>query len=144
MEDLDIGEVRRRTGLPASTLHHYEALGLIRSSGRRGLRRCYPTDVLDRLTFVQAARHAGFSLAEAGELLDTRSTDRELRSRLKAKANELEERIGVLERVRDMLRHAAACRSARLIDCPQFQECIRMPTYDARSEGGPRPQRSPL
>ncbi|WP_260440806.1 MerR family DNA-binding transcriptional regulator, partial [Pseudomonas aeruginosa] len=39
MRQLDIGEVARRSGVPASTLRYYEEKGLIASSGRHGLRR---------------------------------------------------------------------------------------------------------
>ena len=41
MGDLDIAEVARRTGVPASTLRYYEEKGLITSTGRRGLRRLF-------------------------------------------------------------------------------------------------------
>jgi len=39
MIELDINEVARHSGLPASALRYYEEKGLIRSHGRRGLRR---------------------------------------------------------------------------------------------------------
>lgn len=48
MRDMDIGEVVRRSGVPASALRYYEENGLIASRGRRGLRRQYPASVLDR------------------------------------------------------------------------------------------------
>ncbi len=38
MKDLDIGLVVQRTGLTAATLRYYEKVGLIRPSGRKGLR----------------------------------------------------------------------------------------------------------
>ena len=44
MKDLDIVEVSRRTGVPASTLRYYEEKGLIASIGRRGLRRLIPVN----------------------------------------------------------------------------------------------------
>ncbi len=39
MRELDIGEVVKRSGVPASTLRYYEQLGLLQALGRRGLRR---------------------------------------------------------------------------------------------------------
>ena len=36
---MDITEVARRSGVPASTLRFYEEKGLVASIGRRGLRR---------------------------------------------------------------------------------------------------------
>ncbi|XXT32716.1 MerR family DNA-binding transcriptional regulator [Sorangium sp. So ce448] len=37
MKQLDIAEVARRSGVPASTLRFYEEKGLSASTGRRGL-----------------------------------------------------------------------------------------------------------
>ena len=44
MRNLDIGEVAKQAGLPPSTLRYYEEKGLIRSVGRRGLRRAFDAD----------------------------------------------------------------------------------------------------
>ena len=41
MKDLDIAEVAKRSGVPASTLRFYDESGLIASVGRRGLRRLF-------------------------------------------------------------------------------------------------------
>lgn len=38
---LDITQVSRLSGIPTSTLHYYEELGLIASAGRRGLTRIF-------------------------------------------------------------------------------------------------------
>jgi len=48
MRNLDIGEVADQCGLPASTLRFYEEKGLIKSIGRRGLRRVFAGQVLER------------------------------------------------------------------------------------------------
>lgn len=54
--DLDISEVTRRSGLPASTVRYYEQKGLIASVGRRGLHRLFGPDVLERLAIVALGR----------------------------------------------------------------------------------------
>ena len=69
---IDIGDVRARTGLPASTLHYYERHGLIRSAGRTGLRRQYEPDTIERLAVIVLCQGAGLRLDEIGELLATR------------------------------------------------------------------------
>ena len=56
MKDLDIVEVSRRTGVPASTLRYYEEKGLIASIGRRGLRRLFDPAVLERLALISLGR----------------------------------------------------------------------------------------
>jgi redox-sensitive transcriptional activator SoxR len=124
VDEIDIGEVRERTGLQPSTLRYYEQRGLIASSGRSGLRRRYRPDVLRRIALVRAAQAAGFTLTETADLLDVKPSDTELRKRLSAKADELDERIQLLATMRDQLRHAVDCRSPRLTDCPNFQQCL--------------------
>ena len=66
MKDLDIAELARLTGLPASTLRYYEEKGLIVSIGRRGLKRLFDPSVVDRLSLIALGRAAGFSLDEIG------------------------------------------------------------------------------
>ena len=64
MKHVDITEVTRRSGVPASTLRFYEEKGLIASIGRRGLRRLFDPGVLERLGLIALARAAGFTLDE--------------------------------------------------------------------------------
>ena len=56
MQPLDISEVARRTGLPASTLRFYEQQGLIASTGRHGLKRVFAPGVLERLSLIALGR----------------------------------------------------------------------------------------
>jgi redox-sensitive transcriptional activator SoxR len=122
--ELDIGEVHDRTGLQPSTLRYYEQRGLITPSGRSGLRRRYPSDVIGRLALIRTAQAVGFTLTEIADLLEATPYDTELRGRLAAKADELEDRIQLLTTMRDQLRHAVGCDSPRLADCPHFQRCV--------------------
>jgi MerR family regulatory protein len=55
---MDITEVARRSGIPASTLRIYEEKGLIASIGRRGLRRVFDPGVLERLALIAVGRAA--------------------------------------------------------------------------------------
>jgi DNA-binding transcriptional MerR regulator len=68
MHDLDITEVARRSGLPASTLRYYEEKRLIASTGRRGLRRTFDPKVLERLALIALGGAAGFSLDEIAHM----------------------------------------------------------------------------
>ena len=61
---MDIAEVARRSGIPASTLRFYEEKGLIASVGRQGLRRRFAPGVLDQLALIALGRASGFSLDE--------------------------------------------------------------------------------
>lgn len=122
---LDIGAVARACGLPPSTLRYYEERGLISTAGRRGLRRLYQPEVLQRLALITMGRTAGFSLDEIGSMLreDLPKLPRDL---LEQKADELDRQIQHLTRLRDGLRHAAECRSPSHLQCPTFQRLLQV------------------
>ena len=121
MDAIDIAEVARRSGVPASTLRFYEEKGLIASIGRRGLRRLFDPDVLDRLALVALGRVAGFTLAEIGLMFAPDGRPRIDRGMLAAKADELDGTIAQLCAIRDGLRHAAACPAPMHTECPTFR-----------------------
>jgi len=87
---LDIGDVARRAGVPPSTLRHYEDKGLIRAAGRRGLRRQYEADVIERLALIALGRAAGFSLDEIAAMFRTDGQPSIDRAKLVEKADALD------------------------------------------------------
>ncbi|PWI13194.1 MerR family transcriptional regulator [Streptomyces sp. Act143] len=125
MTVLDIGEVARRAGVPASTLRYYEEKGLITPVGRRGLRRQYDPGVLERLALIALGRTAGFSLDEIARVFAPDGRPDIDRGMLAAKAEELEERMRELAVLRDSLRHAAACPAPSHMECPTFRGLLR-------------------
>ncbi|WNG20424.1 helix-turn-helix domain-containing protein [Cystobacter fuscus] len=125
MRDLDITEVARRSGVPASTLRFYEEKGLIASIGRRGLRRLFEPGVLERLALIALGRAAGFSLDEIALMFAPDGQPRIDRQLLAAKAEQLDRTIRELSAMRDGLRHAAACRAPSHMECPTFRRLLR-------------------
>ena len=117
---MDIGEVAQVSGLPASAIRYYEAKGLIASVSRKGLRRQFSDQVVQRLALIQLGRQAGFSLDELKQMFDDNdgAIDRQL---LRDKADELDEQIRQLVRMRDGLRHAADCPAPSHFECPKFK-----------------------
>jgi DNA-binding transcriptional MerR regulator len=126
VSDLDIVQVSRRVGVPASTLRFYEEKRLIASIGRRGLRRLFDPSVLERLALIALGRAAGFSLDEIGRMVAADGEPRIDRDRLAAKAEELDETIRRLSAMRDGLRHAAACPAPSYTECPHFRRIVRL------------------
>ena len=116
---MDISEVAKASGLPASTLRFYEEKGLIQSNGRLGLRRLFNKSVIERLALISLARRAGFSLEEIGTMFTLEGPDIN-RALLLAKAEELNAKIKELTSMRDGLRHAAACTAPNHFECPKF------------------------
>ena len=121
---MDIAEVAKRAGVPASTLRYYEEKGLIRSVGRRGLRRVFDATVLQRLALIALGRAAGFTLDEMAPMLGQKGAPDIDRGLLLAKADELDNTIAQLQAMRDGLRHAAVCTAASHMQCPKFRRLL--------------------
>lgn len=124
MKKMNIGEVARRSGLPASTLRYYEEKGLIRSIGRRGISRVFRSDVLQQLSLIALGQSAAFSLDDIATMLDADGEPAIDHQRLAAKADELDRTIQHLSAVRDKLRRAASCPAPRHTQCAKFQEML--------------------
>ncbi|MDR6983501.1 DNA-binding transcriptional MerR regulator [Rheinheimera pacifica] len=133
---MDIAEVVKRSGVPASTLRFYEEKGLINSVGRHGLRRVFNASVLERLALIALGQAVGFSLDEIARMIGSKGNpdiDREL---LVSKADELDKTIQKLIAMRDGLRHAAVCSAPSHMECPKFRRLLGLAAYGKiNSEG---------
>ncbi|MGI5498752.1 helix-turn-helix domain-containing protein [Lentzea sp. CA-135723] len=122
--EIGIGEVVRRSGVPASTLRYYEERGLIASVRRQGLTRVFSVGVLEQLALIAVCRTAGFSLDEITLMFSPDGRPSPNREMLAAKADELDATIRKLALMRDDLRHAAACPAASHMECPSFRRVL--------------------
>jgi DNA-binding transcriptional MerR regulator len=122
---MDIAEVAKRSGIPASTLRFYEEQGLIASVGRRGLRRVFDPGVLERLALIALGRSAGFSLDEIARMFAPDGRPQIDRGVLAVKAEELDGTIRKLSAMRDGLRHAAVCPAPSHMECPTFRRLLK-------------------
>lgn len=121
---VDISEVVRRSGVPASALRFYEQKGLITSIGRRGLHRLFAPDVLQRLALIALGRSAGLTLDEIATMFSEDGSLQVDRRLLAAKAEEIDGRIRQMTSMRNGLRHAAACRAPDHMACPKFRRLV--------------------
>src|SRR5262245_27700580 len=70
-EALKVGELAQRTGLTVRTLHHYDAIGLLRPSLHTDAGyRLYTAGDIARLQQVLSLRQLGFTLDEVRACLD--------------------------------------------------------------------------
>ncbi len=137
--ELSVGEVAGRSGLAVSTIHFYEAKGLIRSRRSPGNQRRYSREVLRRVSVIKVAQRLGIPLAIVGDALaalpdgrtPTAADWRGLSSRWRA---ELDARLKKLTRLRDELDGCIGCGCLSMKDCP-----LRNPR-DVLSEQGPGPR----
>lgn len=134
---LDIGEVVAQSGVPASALRFYEAKGLIRSVGRRGLRRLFAPEVLERLALIGLGQSAGLTLDEIGRMFCTDGRIKVDRNLLARKAEALDASVRQLIAMRNGLRHAARCPARDHLECPTFRRLVGLQRRLAPSKRRP-------
>ena len=122
---MDIADVAKRAGVPASTLRFYEKQGLIKSVGPQGVRRQFTPGVLDQLALIALGQAAGLSLDEIRSMLSPHGGPNIDRKVLASKADEIEAKVRHLRAVGRGLRHAAACRAPSHAQCPTFQRLLK-------------------
>ena len=137
---LSVGEVARRSGVPVSTLHFYEAKGLIRSRRTQGNQRRYTRDVLRRVAFIRVAQRVGIALVDIAAALATlpatAAPSRADWGRLStAWRADLDERIAQLQKLRDTLDDCIGC------GCLSIDRCRLRNPFDKLAAKGPGPQR---
>ena len=146
-KEFTVGEIAARAGVAVSTLHFYEAKGLIRSNRTAGNQRRYAGDVLRRVAVIRIGQEVGIPLAEIAETLaslpEGRTPTRRDWSLLSRTWREsLDRRIRRLEALRDGLDDCIGC------GCLSIDRCrLRNPQDRLGEEGaGARrllPERSP-
>ena len=134
MNRLDIGDLSRRSGMPPSTLRYYEEVGLIRSDGRRGLRRQYDAQTLTQLTLITLGKTAGFSLDEIRAMFAADGAPALPRGDLQARADHIDRQIRGLTTLSKALRHVAECPAETHMDCPNFRRLMRLAPALARRD----------
>ena len=121
--ELSVGELAQRSGVPVSTLHFYEAKGLIRSRRTEGNQRRYGRDVLRRVVIIKVAQRTGLSLAAIRDALAALPQDRvpdaaDWRRLSESWRDEIDARIARLTRLRDRLDGCIGCGCLSLDICP--------------------------
>lgn len=119
---LTIGELSARSGVAPSALRFYEQQGLIRSTRTGGNQRRYDRGELRRVAFIRIAQQIGISLDRIklalAELPDSRTPTKADWARLsRAWRTELDQRIRLLQKLRDDLTGCIGCGCLSLQSC---------------------------
>ena len=120
---MNIGEVAKRSGLPAKTIRYYEDIGLVcPARSDNGYRAFRDTD-LHKLAFLGRARALGFSIEDCRTLLGLYQDESRASAQVKAVAQEhlsaIDDKITQLRGMRETLSHLVdACHGDHRPDCP--------------------------
>ena len=138
-ERISIGQVAQRTGLSVSAIRFYEEAGLVSATRNAGGQRRFPRSDIRRLSFVLIAQRLGFTLEEIRLQLKSLPQERTPTQRDWARLSKgfkqvLEERIVILERLRDRLDGCIGC------GCLSLKNCALYNPDDLASRRGSGPQ----
>ena len=136
---LSAGQVAARSGLAVSTIHFYEARGLIRGWRTAGNQRRYGRDVLRRVAVVKVAQRLGLPLATIRKAMDSLPGGRTPTAydwrRLSAEWRaDLERRIRTLRKLSRELDGCIGCGCLSLEICSLRNSCDHL----AEEGSGPR------
>ena len=136
---LSAGQLAARSGVAVSTIHFYEAKGLIRGWRSTGNQRRYSRDVLRRVAIIKVAQRLGLPLSMIKEAIDSlpggRTPTARDWKRLSAEwRNELDRRLALLQKLRGQLDSCIGCGCLSLKICQ-----LRNPGDTVSGQGsGPR------
>jgi DNA-binding transcriptional MerR regulator len=120
-DTLSIGELAKRTSVSTRTIRYYEELGILPAPERTvGGTRRYPVDYIFYVEGARILKQLGFGLEEIAELgqfaLTGTSASKRTQAILQEKLSELEHRIRVLNRLKDLV--AGATRGRQNAEAP--------------------------
>jgi MerR family mercuric resistance operon transcriptional regulator len=148
MKAMIISQAARAAGVGVETVRFYERRNLIVRPSKPpdgGFRR-YPPETIKRVRFIRQAQGLGFSLREIEELLSLRAdptTDcAQVRERAVVKLEDVERKIGELERLRRALEELiAACPGRGALRACSIMEALAAGAAEMRPRGRPRNRR---
>lgn len=138
--ELSVGELAQRAGIATSAVRFYEEQGLIFSRRTSGNQRRYHRAMLRRVAFIKASQTAAIPLSVIAEVLSELG-DHESPSKSMWEAAsrrwiaDLNERIALLENMRDMIGSCVGC------GCLSLGECHLLNPGDELNKLGPGPRR---
>jgi DNA-binding transcriptional MerR regulator len=113
---LTVGEMARRSGVPATTLRYYDGLGLLVPVRLANGHRRYPDDSVARLQMIRLCQALGCDLDEIRELVRENTTEAR-RTAARRQLGNIDRQFQRLGVARTLLTHILECR------CPTESEC---------------------
>lgn len=115
-----IGEVAKKSGIPASTLRYYEDFGLIPEPRRVNGQRDYNTQIFTILDTIQLAQDAGFTLREIRQLMDSRDIREQWKLMARIKLGDVQQTIRELRLMEEQLLQSLRCKCDSGDTCTYF------------------------
>jgi MerR family transcriptional regulator, redox-sensitive transcriptional activator SoxR len=135
---LSAGQLAARSGVAVSTVHFYEAKGLIKGWRSSGNQRRYGRDVLRRVAIIKVAQRLGLPLSMIKQAIDSlpggrTPTAKDWKRLSGAWRDELDRRIDLLQKLRGQLDGCIGC------GCLSLKVCRLRNPEDSMSDQGSGP-----
>lgn len=135
-KEATVGELAERAGVATSALRFYEREGLIHSRRTSGNQRRYSRDTLRRVAFIRASQRLGMPLASIREALallpeGRTPTPADWAAVSNCWRDDLDQRIALMEQLRDHLTDCIGC------GCLSLTTCALVNHHDRLGEEGP-------
>ena len=122
---LSIGAVSERTGLSVSAIRYYEEERLVAPERNAGGQRRFLRSDLRRLSFVMISQQLGFSIRQIREILcdlpaDKAPSKQDWEAISKTFHKDLDQRIALMTRLRDLLDGCIGCGCLSLEKCKLY------------------------
>jgi DNA-binding transcriptional MerR regulator len=132
-----VGQLANRFGISRGTLLHYDAIGLLRPSGRSASGyRLYSDEDMDRLSRIVAFREAGLPLKAIGSLLDSgaSASEKTFERVLEQRLTQINEEIHSLRLQQQvivrLLKDEEALSRTKVLDKQQWVDLLRATGLD--------------
>lgn len=126
MQMFGIGELARRAGMATSTIRYYERIKLLPPSKRVNTKRRYDESILQKLSVIRLAQHAGFTIAEIQTLLHDFPVDTPPSQRWQGLASkkiiELNELMNRVQTMKSLLEQTLQCHCLTIEECAKVEE----------------------
>ncbi|NQV25097.1 MAG: MerR family transcriptional regulator [Rhodopirellula sp.] len=136
MRGFTISQLAEKVGIPTTTIHYYERIGLVEPEDRSaGNYRLYSRASLDKLRFIQAAQAIGFTLEDTRALLADESGSvpkyGAVQGLIEDRLADVEEPLKDLRHVRKVLKSALEqCQQQKTTDCCVVIKGLRTMSQD--------------
>ncbi len=130
---MNIGDVSRRSGLPAKTIRYYEDIGLVTPPRSENGYRAFREMEVHKLAFLGRARELGFTIDDCRTLLALYENDGRESAQVKRVAEDhllkIDEKLAQLQSMSGTLAHLIdECAGDHRPDCPILEDLAGEPS----------------
>lgn len=124
--EIDIGVLADLTKTSTATIRFYESKGLIKSIGRKGLRRQYPTHAVQNIALIKILQNGGMTLSQIKNIAIHNAKINIQRNQIGDTRSEIKNQINTLNHLLIILEHIESCPYPDHLKCPAFLKLLEI------------------